>query len=140
MTGIIAMDYFQYKFQTGQTGTQVAVIFSLYTVWVHPANPSLWLWLMCIVSSGSIVGAPFAAILTDKFGRRKAMFAGGVVVIVGVVIISSSSTVAQFVVGRFILGLGIAVMTVAAPAYAMEISPPQWRGRCTGSSCPRVVV
>jgi len=32
MTGIIAMDYFQHQFQTGQTGTQVSVIFSLYTV------------------------------------------------------------------------------------------------------------
>ena len=32
MTGIIAMDYFQAKFHSGTTGTQVAVIFSLYTV------------------------------------------------------------------------------------------------------------
>jgi hypothetical protein len=34
MTGVIAMEYFQATFQTGTTGTQVAVIFSLYTVWV----------------------------------------------------------------------------------------------------------
>ncbi len=32
MTGIIAMDYFQAKFHTGNTGTMVAIIFSLYTV------------------------------------------------------------------------------------------------------------
>lgn len=79
-----------------------------------------------------MVGAPFAATLSDKLGRRKSMFAGGVIINVGMIIISTSMHLPQIVVGRFILGLGIAVMTVAAPAYAIEISPPHWRGRCTG--------
>ncbi|KAK3382656.1 general substrate transporter [Lasiosphaeria ovina] len=113
MTSIIAMDHFQNVFQTGKTGTQVSVIFSLYTV-------------------GSMVGAPFAAVLSDRFGRRKGMFCGAIVIILGSIIIASSSTLPQFVVGRFILGFGISIMTVAAPAYAIEIAPPHWRGRCTG--------
>ncbi|KAK3393329.1 general substrate transporter [Podospora didyma] len=113
MTSILAMKHFQNVFQTGTTGTQVSVIFSLYTV-------------------GSMVGAPFAAVLSDRFGRKKGMFAGSIVIIVGMIIISTANHVPQFVVGRFVLGLGIAVMTVAAPAYAVEIAPPHWRGRCTG--------
>jgi MFS family permease len=60
------------------------------------------------------------------------MFCGGVIIIIGTAIIASSSTIPQFVVGRFILGVGIATMTVGAPAYAIEISPPHWRGRATG--------
>ena len=48
------------------------------------------------------------------------------------IIISTSSTIAQIVVGRFVLGVGIAVMTVAAPAYSIEVAPPHWRGRCPG--------
>lgn len=60
------------------------------------------------------------------------MFAGGVIIILGMIIISTTNTFAQVVVGRFVLGLGIAVMTVAAPAYAVEVAPPHWRGRCTG--------
>ena len=79
-----------------------------------------------------MVGAPFAATLSDKFGRLRGMFVGGVVIILGMIIISTSTSFAQFVVGRFVLGFGIAIMTVAAPAYAIEISPPHWRGRCTG--------
>jgi MFS family permease len=80
-----------------------------------------------------MVGAPFAAILADKKGRRVAMFAGAIVIIVGAILTSTASTVAQFVVGRFVLGVGISIMTVAAPAYAVEISPPQYvtlRGLC----------
>ncbi|KAK3694441.1 hypothetical protein B0T22DRAFT_477191 [Podospora appendiculata] len=113
MTSIIAMPYFQSTFQTGDTGSQVSVIFSLYTV-------------------GSMVGAPFAAVLSDRYGRKKGMFCGGFVIILGMIVIATSNHVPQLVVGRFILGVGISIMTVAAPAYAIEISPPHWRGRCTG--------
>lgn len=79
-----------------------------------------------------MIGAPFAAILSDRYGRRKGMFAGGAVIITGMVIAASASHVAQLIVARFILGLGISIMTVAAPAYSIEIAPPHWRGRCTG--------
>jgi sugar porter (SP) family MFS transporter len=113
MTGVIAMPHFQHVFQTGTTGTQVAVIFSLYTV-------------------GAMVGSPLAAIVTDRYGRRVGMFTGGSIIIIGMIIVSTAMTVPQFVVGRFVLGLGIAVMTVAAPSYVVEIAPPHWRGRATG--------
>ncbi|KAK4167157.1 putative transporter [Cladorrhinum sp. PSN259] len=113
MTSILAMKHFQNTFHSGDTGSTVSVIFSLYTV-------------------GAMVGAPFAAVLSDRYGRKKGMFVGGAVIIIGMIIISTSHKIAQFIVGRFVLGLGIAVMTVAAPAYAIEISPPHWRGRCTG--------
>lgn len=46
--------------------------------------------------------------------------------------IDLASRVLQLVVARLILGMGIQTCTVAAPAYIMEVSPPQWRGRMTG--------
>ncbi|WWC85604.1 uncharacterized protein L201_000468 [Kwoniella dendrophila CBS 6074] len=113
MTAVLAMPHFENTFHTNDSPTTVSVIFSLYTV-------------------GAMVGAPFAAVISDKFGRRKAMFAGSCVIIIGMVIAATSKQVAQFVVARFVLGLGIAIMTVAAPAYSIEIAPPHWRGRCTG--------
>ncbi|KAK4647913.1 uncharacterized protein QC761_105590 [Podospora bellae-mahoneyi] len=113
MTSIIAMKSYQAVFPVGDTGPLVSAIFSLYTV-------------------GAMVGAPFAAILSDRYGRRVGMFCGGVVINIGMIIISTAMTTPQFIVGRFVLGLGIAVMTVAAPAYAIEIAPPHWRGRFAG--------
>ncbi|KAL2271383.1 hypothetical protein VTJ83DRAFT_754 [Remersonia thermophila] len=112
MTSIIAMPTFLNTIGVTK-GSSESVIFSLYAV-------------------GAMVGAPVAATISDKFGRRKSMFSGGGVIILGMIVISTSNTYAQFVVGRFILGFGIAIMTVAAPAYAVEIAPPHWRGRCTG--------
>lgn len=82
--------------------------------------------------SGSIVTTPFSAVISDRLGRRKCMFIGAWIIIIGSIIISSGKTLAQFVVGRFILGVGIQVMVVSAPAYAVEIAPPHWRGRAVG--------
>lgn len=79
-----------------------------------------------------MVGAPFAAVLSDRYGRLKAMFCGGILINVGMIIAATSQAQGQLIGGRFVLGLGISVMTVAAPAYAVEIAPPHWRGRCTG--------
>jgi len=60
------------------------------------------------------------------------MFIGAWVIIIGSIVVSTAETLAQFVVGRFLLGVGIQIMVVSAPAYAVEISPPHWRGRAVG--------
>lgn len=60
------------------------------------------------------------------------MFSGSVCVIVGMLIAATASVIGQFTVGRLVLGAGVTIMSVGAPAYVMEIAPPQWRGRCTG--------
>lgn len=79
-----------------------------------------------------MVGALPAAVISDRYGRRMAMFAGAWLIIIGTVVSATGNTIAQFTVGRFILGYGITHMSLAAPAFAMEIAPPQWRGRCAG--------
>ncbi len=58
----------------------------------------------------------------DRFGRLKCMFLGAVFVLIGMAIAASSKTIAQLVVGRLVLGLGIAFMVLAVPAYAIEVS------------------
>ena len=42
-----------------------------------------------------MVAAPFAAVISDRFGRRKGMFGGAVVIIAGAVIATTSKHVAQ---------------------------------------------
>ena len=38
----------------------------------------------------------------------------------------------QLVVARLILGAGVQICTVSAPAYCIEVSPPHMRGKMTG--------
>lgn len=107
------MPHFQKTFNVETTGPKIGAMSSLYTV-------------------GSMVFAPLGAVLSDKFGRRKAMFMGSWVIILGMVLGATANHAAQFMVARFVLGGGINIMTVAAPAYSMEVAPPQWRGRASG--------
>lgn len=74
-----------------------------------------------MVYSGTIVASPAAAVISDRLGRRWSMFIGACVIIVGSIIACSASTVAQLTVARFILGAGIAVMTVSAPAVSVPL-------------------
>ncbi|KAL5338746.1 general substrate transporter [Aspergillus crustosus] len=113
MGSITVMPHFQATMGNQNTGWQVSVMTSLYSV-------------------GSILTTPFAAAVSDRWGRRIGMVFGCFGIIIGSVIAASSFSLAQVTVGRFVLGSGIQFMTVAAPAYSMEIAPPQWRGRCTG--------
>ncbi|KAJ5987430.1 hypothetical protein N7451_011795 [Penicillium sp. IBT 35674x] len=113
MGSVLAMSHYQEVFKTGLTGEKVSVVTSLYTV-------------------GSMVATPISAVISDKLGRRKCMFVGACVIIIGSIIIATGMTLAQFVVGRFVLGVGIQIMVVSAPAYAVEIAPPHWRGRAVG--------
>lgn len=79
-----------------------------------------------------MIAAPFSAVLSDRLGRRKCMFCGGWIIILGSIVITTAHTLGQFLAGRLILGIGIQIMVVSAPAYAVEISPPHWRGRAVG--------
>ncbi|KAE9366384.1 putative MFS lactose permease [Stipitochalara longipes BDJ] len=113
MGSIQAMPFFQTKFTSHLTGQRISLLNALYSV-------------------GSICAFPFAPVICDRYGRRVCMFTGGIIIIVGAILTSTSNGVAQFVVGRFVLGAGIMFMTVSAPAYAIEMAPPHWRGRAVG--------
>lgn len=113
MSSILAMPAFKNKFDSGLTGQKLSLLNALYSV-------------------GSIITFPIAPYVSDRFGRRQAMFCGAIIIIVGAILTSTSNTTAQFIVGRFVLGAGIMFMTVAAPTYAVEIAPPHWRGRAVG--------
>lgn len=60
------------------------------------------------------------------------MGTGAIIIMVGAVVVTAAKSDAYLLAGRFVLGLGIALGTSAAPTYAIELAPPHWRGRITG--------
>ncbi|EJD05087.1 general substrate transporter [Fomitiporia mediterranea MF3/22] len=112
MTAINGMTPYQNRFNQGHLNVSTGIIFSIYTI-------------------GQMAGSLFAGQICDRFGRRAGMFVGCLTIMAGSAIISSSMERGQFIAGRFILGMGIAVATIGAPTYTVEIAPPHWRGRLT---------
>lgn len=64
---------------------------------------------------GAIVGALALGGLADKLGRRWTMAIADVFFTVGAVLIACSYSVAQMIVGRLILGVGVGGAAVIGP-------------------------
>lgn len=78
---------------------------------------------------GTVAGAIFGSIPTNRLGRKKTLVAIGVLFFVSAVGSALAPNPFAFAVLRFIGGLGIGVSTVVAPAYVSEIAPPGERGK-----------
>ncbi|MEO6721528.1 MAG: sugar porter family MFS transporter [Ferruginibacter sp.] len=77
---------------------------------------------------GTIFGALFGSIPSDKFGRKKTLL----IVAIFYLVASLGTALAQdwylFLFFRFLGGLGVGASSVTAPVYISEISPAKKRG------------
>ncbi|RAV29564.1 sugar porter family MFS transporter [Sinomicrobium soli] len=85
--------------------------------------------VMAMALWGTVVGALFGGIPTNRIGRKNTL-----IIIGGLYLLSSlGSALANdpytFAFFRFIGGLGVGASTIAAPAYVSEIAPAKSRGR-----------
>lgn len=76
---------------------------------------------------GGILGPPASGIMTDKLGRRPAIFWGSVITLIGVILQTASQDIAMFVVARVILGFGTALSGIAGGVYLSETFPSRFR-------------
>lgn len=81
------------------------------------------------VTLGALVGALVAGGLADKLGRKNTGVLAGVLFCTGAAVSALAPGSAVLVIGRFIVGFGVGVASVAAPLYAAEMAPKQSRGR-----------
>ncbi|AYN66533.1 sugar porter family MFS transporter [Euzebyella marina] len=81
---------------------------------------------------GTVIGAIFGGIPTNKIGRKNTLIWIGILYSVSAIGSAFANDPYTFAVARFIGGLGVGASTVAAPAYISEIAPAKDRGRLVG--------
>ena len=81
---------------------------------------------------GTILGAMFAAIPGDKFGRRDSLRVMAVLYLLSALGCAFAWNWDALVLFRFVGGLGIGGSSVLGPMYIAEIAPAKWRGRLVG--------
>lgn len=81
---------------------------------------------------GTVVGAIFGGIPTNRIGRKNTLIWIGVLYSVSAIGSAFANDPFMFAAARFIGGLGVGASTVAAPAYISEIAPAKDRGRLVG--------
>lgn len=65
--------------------------------------------------------------MTDKFGRKPALFWSAASTILGVILQTASQNIAMFVVARIIIGFGTSASGLCGPTYLAETLPFKWR-------------
>lgn len=76
---------------------------------------------------GSTFGTLVSGVMTDRLGRRPAIFWASVVTLIGIVIQTAAQNIAMFVIGRIILGVGSAISGVSSGVFLNETFPQRWR-------------
>ncbi len=78
---------------------------------------------------GCALGAGAAGFLSDRFGRKKVLIVAGLAFFVSALGTALPRTLAQFIVFRFIGGIGIGAASITSPMYIAEAAPFRMRGR-----------
>jgi len=81
---------------------------------------------------GTVVGAIFGGIPTNKIGRKNTLIWIGILYSVSAIGSAFSNDPLTFAFFRFLGGLGVGASTIAAPAYISEIAPAKNRGSLVG--------
>lgn len=115
-------------------------LFGFDTVVISGANlPIKELWqtsdwfhgffIMSMALWGTVIGALFGGIPTDKLGRKETLIWIGVLFFVSAIGSALAPEPYSFSCFRFIGGLGVGASSIAAPTYISEIADAKNRGR-----------
>ncbi|QYA25605.1 sugar porter family MFS transporter [Gramella sp. MT6] len=85
--------------------------------------------VMAMALWGTVVGAIFGGIPTNKIGRKNTLIIIGILYLVSALGSAMVNDPISFAFFRFLGGLGVGASTIAAPAYVSEIAPADKRGK-----------
>ncbi|KAL7793785.1 general substrate transporter [Trichoderma ceciliae] len=76
---------------------------------------------------GGFFGPIWAGVMTDRLGRRPAIFWGSLITLLGILLQTAAQNIAMFVIARIILGWGAAISSVAGGVYLSETFASRYR-------------
>ncbi|KAJ5432317.1 uncharacterized protein N7458_011473 [Penicillium daleae] len=84
--------------------------------------------LTAMIELGALLGALNQGWIADKISRRYSIIVAVVIFTIGSILQTAAVGYPMLVVARLIGGLGIGMLSMVAPLYISEISPPECRG------------
>jgi len=84
-------------------------------------------WIFSFALAGMMAGAMLLAPVSDIVGRRKVIVVSIIVVGVSILLTASATSLVEFIVLRFVSGVGAGVMLASQATLAAEYSPEKYR-------------
>jgi sugar porter (SP) family MFS transporter len=91
-------------------------------------------WVSGCVLIGCAAGVLLAGPLSDRFGRKRALFVSALLFLVSALGTALPHDVVTFILFRLLGGLGIGVASISTPMYIAEIAPSHVRGRLVAAN------
>lgn len=86
--------------------------------------------MTALLELGALLGALMAGFVADRWSRKASIGVGVAWFIVGSTVQTAAFGLPMLIVGRFLGGIGIGVLSTTSPMYISEIAPPNVRGAC----------
>jgi sugar porter (SP) family MFS transporter len=86
-------------------------------------------WASGCVLIGCMAGVLLAGPLSDRFGRKRAMFLAALMFLASAIGTAVPDDIAVFILFRIAGGIGIGLASISTPMYIAEITPAHLRGR-----------
>ena len=90
-------------------------------------TPDLLGWIFSFALAGMMAGAMFLAPVSDIIGRRKLIIIAVALIGVSILFTATATTLVEFIMLRFISGLGAGAMLASQAALASEYSPDRFK-------------
>jgi benzoate transport len=106
--------------------TAMAVVASAVSIELQLTADKLG-WIFSFALAGMMCGAMFLAPVSDIIGRRKVIILAMAIIGVSILLTPTATSLTEFIVLRFISGLGAGAMLASQAALSAEYSPDKYR-------------
>ncbi len=91
-------------------------------------SPAMTGWAASSAIWGCVFGALSAGYVSDQWGRKKVLLVTAILFAISAIGSALPDNLSQFVVARFIGGVGVGAASMLSPMYISEVAPPEKRG------------
>nr|XP_036574387.1 hexose carrier protein [Colletotrichum truncatum]XP_036576066.1 hexose carrier protein [Colletotrichum truncatum]KAF6780813.1 hexose carrier protein [Colletotrichum truncatum]KAF6782749.1 hexose carrier protein [Colletotrichum truncatum] len=125
----LATGGFLFGFDSGIITSTIAL--QTFKDYFHPSD-AIAGGIVSSFQGGAILGTMVNMLFSDWLGRRNTVFLGSVISGLGSALQAGSRNLLTLIVGRFIGGVAIGILTSTIPMYASELSEAKHRGKLSG--------
>lgn len=81
-----------------------------------------------LFSGSGIIGVLFGGFVSEKFGRKPAIFTGCGIAMLGGILMTASVALSMLYVARIVMGISVGMLVMLIPLYQTEVAPAEGRG------------